>query len=36
MDRGANFTDVTSLLFLRGDENNDGRHLYLRNIYYKR
>ncbi len=36
LDKGANFTDVTSLLFLRGDKNTDGKHLYLKNIYYKR
>lgn len=36
LDKGANYTDVTSLLFLRGDENTDGKHVYLKNIYFKR
>ena len=36
LDKGANFSDVTSILYLRGDHNNDGEHLYLRNIYFKK
>lgn len=36
MDKGANFKDVTSIIYLRGDQNNDGKHLYLKNIYYKK
>jgi len=36
LDKGANFGDVTSLLYLRGDSNTDGKHLYLKNIYLKK
>ena len=36
LDKGANFEDVTSLIYLRGDKNNDGKHLYIKNIYFRK
>ena len=32
--RGADFRDVTSLFYLRADEQTDGQEIQLRNIYY--
>jgi exo-beta-1,3-glucanase (GH17 family) len=35
INKGADFSDVTSLLFLRGVKNAKGKEIFLRNIYYK-
>ncbi|ACL69182.1 family 16 glycosylhydrolase [Halothermothrix orenii] len=32
--KGADLTDVTSLLYLMGDANFDGRKIYVKNVYY--
>lgn len=34
LNKGANLEDVTGLLFLRGEKGFDGKHIYLRDIYY--
>ena len=34
LDQGAELVDVTSLFYLRADEQTDGRDIYLKNIYY--
>jgi hypothetical protein len=34
LDQGADFVDVTSLFYLRADEQTDGKDIYLKNIYY--
>lgn len=34
LDESANLSNVTSLLFLRGDKDFDGKEIYIKNIYY--
>jgi hypothetical protein len=34
LDQGARFDDVTSMLYLRADEQTDGQDIYLTNISY--
>jgi exo-beta-1,3-glucanase (GH17 family) len=34
IDQGANLSDVTALLFFRGDKDFDGKDIYIKNIYY--
>ncbi len=34
INQGANLKDVTSLIFLRGENNFDGKPVYLKNIFY--
>jgi hypothetical protein len=34
LDQGARFDDVTSMLYLRADEQTDGGDIYLKNISY--
>lgn len=34
MDKGANFTDVTSIVYFMGEKDPDGEHLYIKNIHY--
>jgi hypothetical protein len=36
LNNGGNLADVTVPLFLRGDKNFDGKHIYIKNIYYSR
>jgi hypothetical protein len=36
LDQGANFSDVTALLFLIGDQDFDGKDIALKNIYYSK
>ena len=35
-DEGADLSNVTALLFLRGDKDFDGKDIYIKNIYYTR
>jgi exo-beta-1,3-glucanase (GH17 family) len=34
LDQGANLSDVTALLFFKGDKDFDGKDIYIKNIYY--
>ena len=34
LDQGTNLSDVTALLFFRGDKDFDGKDIYVKNIYY--
>ena len=34
LDESADLSNVTSLLFLRGDKDFDGKYIYIKNIYY--
>lgn len=34
LDEGADLSNVTALLFLRGDKDFDGKDIYIKNIYY--
>lgn len=36
LDNHADLTNVTGPLFLRGEKNFDGKHIYIKNIYYSR
>jgi exo-beta-1,3-glucanase (GH17 family) len=36
LDQEANLSDVTALLFLRGEKNFDGKEIYIKNIYYSK
>ena len=36
LNQGANLEDATGPLFLRGEKVNDGKHIYIRNIYYSK
>lgn len=36
LDQGANLSDVTALLFFRGDKDFDGKDIYIKNIYYSK
>lgn len=36
MNKGADLTDVTGLLYLRGEKDFDGKYIYLREIYYSK
>lgn len=36
LDQGADLSNVTALLFLRADDNLDGKTIYLKNIYYSK
>ncbi len=35
INKGANLTDVTSLIYLMGDSDFDGRNIEIRNIFYR-
>ncbi len=34
LDKGANFTDVTSIIYLTGVKDSGRKHIYLKNIYF--
>lgn len=34
LDEGADLSNVTAILFLRGDKDFDGKDIYIKNIYY--
>ena len=34
LDQGANLSDVTALIFFRGDKDFGGKDIYIKNIYY--
>ena len=36
LNKGANLADVTSLLYVTGDSNFDGKEIHLKNIYYSK
>jgi len=36
LNQGGNLKDVTSLLFLLGDKDFDGKNIYIKNVYYSK